>query len=414
MQLSVEPLAGPVDEAPRVVVEDVRPGRDVLLTIQTTDANGNRWRSRTELSGAAGTAESTGLADPSQPWWRMEFASEGVAPVAFAAPPDALAYDVTVESGSERLALTVSRQWCSQVERRAVSGEGYQLTSFTPLVGPGPWPGVVVVPGSTGAAAVEPMAALLASHGCAAAVLAYAGEPGLPPTVEAIPIEALAEGVRAFAAMPPVDGARLAVIASSAGTGGALSALATFEDLAPRCVVAIAPTSVVWQALGSGGPPPRASSWALGGEPLPWVPVHGEPSAQVIEHKLLERFPHHPTPRALHMHEAFAKGLSDEGAVAAAAIPVERIDAPLLLLTGEDDRLWPSASMARAILARRRRDDDRHLTYPAAGHFLRPPITPTTVPWTDTYVSGGEPAGNAAAQAQGWIAIRSFFDTHLA
>ena len=46
--------------------------------------------------------------------------------------------------------------------------------------------------------------------------------------------------------------------------------------------------------------------------------------------------------------------------------------------------------------------------FPDAGHFLRPPITPTTVPWNDDLVSGGTAEGNARAQAEGWNAILPF------
>lgn len=48
---------------------------------------------------------------------------------------------------------------------------------------------MLVVPGSTGLAAIEPTAALLASHGYLALVAAYMQEPGLPPAMKEIPVE---------------------------------------------------------------------------------------------------------------------------------------------------------------------------------------------------------------------------------
>jgi len=48
-----------------------------------------------------------------------------------------------------------------------------------------------------------------------------------------------------------------------------------------------------------------------------------------------------------------------------------------------------------------------------AGHFIRPPVTPTTVPWNDALVSGGTAAGNAHTQAEKWRALRGFLAAHL-
>jgi hypothetical protein len=86
----------------------------------------------------------------------------------------------------------------------------------------------------------------------------------------------------------------------------------------------------------------------------------------------------------------------------------------LLLLAGSDDQMWPSEDMANRMLDRRARAEDRLLTYPGAGHFLRPPVTPTTVPWSATLFSGGTPAGTARAQAGAWQAVLDFLALHVA
>ena len=103
--------------------------------------------------------------------------------------------------------------------------------------------------------------------------------------------------------------------------------------------------------------------------------------------------------------------------MAQALIPVERIRAPLLLLSGQDDQMWPASEMARQIVDRRREHrvgaEDRHLDFPDAGHFLRPPITPTTVPWTEALVGGGTGPGNATAQREGWAALLEFLNSRL-
>lgn len=86
----------------------------------------------------------------------------------------------------------------------------------------------------------------------------------------------------------------------------------------------------------------------------------------------------------------------------------------MLVVAGESDAMWPSAEMARALLSRRpERSGDRLVLLPGAGHFLRPPITPTTVDHNDALVSGGTPAATAVAQRESWRAVQTFLTTHL-
>lgn len=92
---------------------------------------------------------------------------------------------------------------------------------------------------------------------------------------------------------------------------------------------------------------------------------------------------------------------------------MERIAAPLLLVAGTDDVMWPSTAMAEQIRTRRDNPADRYLALPDAGHFLRPPVTPTTVAWNAELVSGGTPQGNAAGQRTGWDVLLSFLAEHL-
>jgi pimeloyl-ACP methyl ester carboxylesterase len=224
----------------------------------------------------------------------------------------------------------------------------------------------------------------------------------------------LAAGYRAFAASSAVTPDRIVVLAASVATGGALAMLAYTADIDPRGLVAISPAHVVWQALGDGGPPPKASSWTLAGAPLPWTRMRGERLLpQMIDHALFDRFHRHPRPKALHLLAAYAAGLSGGTADDPAALAVERIRCPLLLLSGQDDQMWPSVTMADSIMARRDRADDHHRSFPDAGHFFRPPFTPTTVPWNDSLFSGGTAAGNARAQAEGWQAILNFLNDRL-
>lgn len=422
----MEPRDGLVDDPPSITLEGAEAGESIELELATTDAAVHRWRfSGSYTAGQGGELDldralladaPSDAPDPSAPFWAMEFASEDEPPVAFTAPPDSLEYELTATSASSSETVKLTRRWTAPgVSSAALSGEGFAGTLFSPEAHGRS--AVLLIPGSTGASAMEPTAALLASRGYPAFVAAYMQEEGLPAALEEIPAEITG---RALAALRAGTGAkRVAVLSASVGTQGALAALALDPAAAADCAIAIAPSSVIWQALpANGGRPPNKAAWSHGGEPLPWLPIHGERLLpEIVKHALLRRISPHPRPSALHMLNAYEPSLDKTEDVERATIPVEEIACPLLLACGEDDQMWPGARMAAAIAQRRGAAgvgaEDVMLSFADAGHFIRPPVTPTTVPWNDALVSGGTAAGNARAQSETWKTMLSFLDTHL-
>ena len=86
----------------------------------------------------------------------------------------------------------------------------------------------------------------------------------------------------------------------------------------------------------------------------------------------------------MHLARSYATALENTAGADAAAIPVERIAAPLLLLSGSDEQVWPSGPMADAILACRQgtaesSTKDYHQHYEGGGHLLRLGCMPTDV-----------------------------------
>ncbi|MCX4514962.1 acyl-CoA thioesterase/BAAT N-terminal domain-containing protein [Streptomyces sp. NBC_01619] len=425
MELTIAPGEGLVDEVPELVVQGLRPHEQVTVRIDVTDAAGRAWRSdnryRADAHGVAGPAMSAPLAgsysgvDPSGPWWSMHSVQRHRSPVIFTAPDDQLTWTVRCAADRARqVRRTVVRRWrARRVTRTESMDEGLRVVRFAPRpLGSGPRPVVVLIPGSTSMEAVTPTAALLASRcGFTTVVLGYVGGQGQPRTVANVPLERFTRAVSALA-----ERRRVAVVAHSVGTGGALAALA-LARVPVRAVVAIAPTHVVWQALGSGGRPPMTSSWTYRAAPLPYVPVRGELLLpQLARHALLRRLPGGGSrSTALRLRSAYGAGLWDSAAVKKALIPVEHITAPLLAVAGTDDAVWPSEAMARALVERRRTvaAQDDLLIHPGAGHFMRPPLVPTTADRDGILVSGGTPQANALAQAETWAAMTRFLERHL-
>jgi dienelactone hydrolase len=105
--------------------------------------------------------------------------------------------------------------------------------------------------------------------------------------------------------------------------------------------------------------------------------------------------------------------LSYAHAVERAEIPVERINGPILLVSGLEDRLWPSSAMADLIIARLKEHGvqrtSEHLSFADAGHIIKFPFLPTTT----RIQLGGTVEGLARADAASWTRVLDFLATNL-
>ena len=151
----------------------------------------------------------------------------------------------------------------------AVTGQPFVGEFYVPAKG-APRLGVLVLGGSEGG---EPGGAkLLASHGYAALSLAYFKAPGLPDTLELIPLEYCDRAIAWLEANPSVPRGGIVIEGSSKGAELALLLAARHPDVVG--VIATSPSAVVWQGISKSfwpKPVPR-SSWTVQAQPLPFVP----------------------------------------------------------------------------------------------------------------------------------------------
>lgn len=247
---------------------------------------------------------------------------------------------------------------------------------------------VLVLSGSSGRVESERVR-LLAGRGAAALSIRWFGDLGLPPGICEVPLETFAPALDRLAGLAD----HLAVLGVSKGAEAAL--LLACRDSRIRAVAAFSPTSVVWANVGPGRdglPRPCRSSWTSEGRPLPfvpyddtWQPVAGD-----------------GPPRYRGLYEQSLHTYSEH--VAAATIPVETVEADVLVTGGGDDQVWPSDTFASRI-AQRRAAHGRNTTLliePRAGHRVSLPGEPTTGPSGMAMSRGGHADADAAMSRRVW------------
>ncbi len=430
MQVEIPSRSALTDEAFALRVSGLEPGARVVVYATTAGTDATRWESRAAfLSDREGVVDVRRDAPVSGTYrevdgdgllWSMAPTDEAPGVARFRAPCDSFEVGIAVRlDGFESVHATVERRVAGRgVTCQEVREPGLVGTLFT-AVGEGPHPAVALYHGASGGiAGLEPVGALLSSHGFTSLVVGYLGAAGLSKTPREVPLEALAAGVRWLKEQTGVRPAGVGVVGTSVGAEGALAMASWVPDPDLRAVVAVSPTSVVWQALAEGHPVARPR-WTAAGRALPFAALASERLLwQLTRNGVLRAVGGRAHP--LRTVTAYEAGLRHRRAVAAAAIPVERIAAPLLLIASRDDQVWPAVAMAEHIVKRRRSHgrgaQDRLVTFEDAGHLtLHVPGVPTTgrIGCGGTLALGGSPAGDARATAAVWREILTFLDAHL-
>ncbi len=421
-RLVLEPISTTLDEVPAIRVTGAPAAAEVTVTARTVDVVGQLWESTAtftadadgtvDLARATPSAGTYDTADASGLLWSMRFASEGQAPDLYIPSWTPSGTSITAAiAGGPTLTGTIARRAAAEGVTITDVRDGGVVGRLAVPAGAGPFPGVVLFGGSEGGIDSQGSnAALLASHGIVALAAGYFGADGLPAGLVQIPLETLAASLRWLAAHPDVSGP-IGAMAISRGAEGLLSTLARVPGLPVGAVVAVSPSDVAWQAIGDEGSIPDTPSWTLAGEPVPWLGMRDDAlMADAMRNALRDRGRKGPGHEHLMiLTHAYAKSLENAAGVAAAAIPVEQFDAPVLFVSGSDDQVWPSARMADTLLARRANAGDHHESYAGAGHLLRLGVMPTTVDATGGIAFGGSARATAAAQADLTERVLAFF-----
>lgn len=409
--IRVTPDKALVDEVVSVSITGLTQGQAATVKATLTDNHGIVWRSEAEFIAdrkgvvdlnrhAPSRGGYTGV-DPMGLFWSMNIQPgqpESHAQAQTFLAPVTMKFDLEIDGKTVNSATLTRLYVASGVKSLEVRDVGLVAKLYEPEKG-GPHPGILVLGGSEGGIrSAEANAALLASRGYAALAVAYFGMEGLPQRLVGVPIDYLKKAIDWMGARETIDRRRLAVIGWSKGGELALLLAARFPSL--KTVVAYVPSHVVWQGIGGAG-----SSWTYQGQPEPYVPYKSMPSSRGAN-------------QAMSFMPLYLTSLDDKEAVAKATIPVEKINGPVLVISGKDDQLWPSSIMADTVVARlkERRHPYKfeHLAYESAGHAIGSVYGPKTRSTGNARMNlGGQPAANAQAQADSWPKTLAFLKDGL-
>jgi dienelactone hydrolase len=373
-KLEIAPAQIMSDEVATFRVTGLEPKAQVNLHAQLVDGAEQLWRSDAEFeadaAGVVDTSKQAPLKGSYKPVsamglvWSMMPVSKGVP--AYRPPKEGQTIEVSASIGGRQVATAqlVERFRSDAVKRIEVTGKlhGY----FFMPEGSGPHPGVLVVGGSEGGVP-QGKAEWLARHGYAALALAYFHFEGLPPTLESIPLEYFGQAIAWMMQRPEVIPTEIGVMGHSRGGELALQLGALYPQI--HAVVAYVPANVRYPSCCDRTMGP---AWTAGGRALAYVLPRNPGAAEQMQ----------------------------------AQIAVERIQGPILVISAQDDGVWPSSTMTAAIQRRLKDDHFKYefvrLDYPHAGHRAgAPTIEPAWSSEVKHPVSGAEmnfggtPEGNA-------------------
>jgi dienelactone hydrolase len=393
--LEVTPTHIMADEAATIRATGLQPHERVSIHAELMDGADHLWASQAEFIADDGGSIDTAKQAPAKGSYKAVSAM-GLVWSMMPTTKDAHSYRPPRGYGTQMISFHLvqnGKQTASAQLEQAFLREGVRQVKLTGALHgvlflpdtSGPHTGVLVVGGSEGGLPA-PRAAWLASHGYAALALAYFRYEGLPNELSAIPLEYFGQALAWMKERPEIAPGQLGVMGTSRGGELALQLGSMYSSI--KAVVAYVPANVRYPSCCGRM---MTVAWTWKGQGLAFVlPTSRGPVPQ-----------------------------SNESL--AATIRVEETHGPIMVLSGDDDGVWPSSSMTSAVVNRLKAAHFPYpyerLDYPHAGHRAgNPAIIPT---WTGSMTQplsgepenlGGSPQGNAESSLDAIPRVLKFLE----
>jgi hypothetical protein len=261
-------------------------------------------------------------------------------------------------------------------------------------------PAILLIGGSGGGYENQD-AQWLSSSGFVVLNVRYFGAKGLPKNLVHIPIEYFVGAIDWLNRHPLVKKGGIGIFGHSRGTEAAL--LTSYHSSLVKAVVVRSPSAVVW--LGPGWTGFNESAWLWENRPIPFLNVGLIDGAIWLSDVLRDK-------KLIESRGMFENALTDQDSIDQIRLPVEHIEAHLLLISGSDDQQWPSTAMSDMLISVLSKSDFeysyKHVAFDDAGHRPGSVSMPD-----DTFANGGTIEGNIEAHRQTQILVKDFFDEKL-
>lgn len=166
--------------------------------------------------------------------------------------------------------------------------------------------------------------------------IAYFGSDNTPPFLKEISLNKIMENIKEVTSLPEIENNCLSLIGGSRGGELVLLLGSLYDEI--DLVVAFTPSYVVYPAVLVSVP--QKSAWKHNDKPLPFLPT--------------EQFTYSGLKAYLtgNAKAPFLRAMENTEGVNEAVIKVERIQGPILLISGKYDEAWPSFEMSNKIVER--------------------------------------------------------------
>jgi len=170
-------------------------------------------------------------------------------------------------------------------------------------------------------------------EGYAFLAIGYFGMKNTSASLDRISLNAVYDTIIQHASNnPQIDTSKIALLGASKGAELILNLASRYNEV--DAVVAMVPSHVSFPAITIMA---NTSSWHYNNEEVPFVPAPWSTVGPALKGDL---------------YTAHQLMLEDEDAVRKAAIPVEKINGPIFLLSAQNDEQWPSSYMSKQLIKR--------------------------------------------------------------
>jgi dienelactone hydrolase len=431
-RLEVLPQRALHEQPVSIRVSGLQPGEEVTLLAEMTNYGNAKWKSSAtfhansngvvDLGAQAPVAGSYHDVDAMGLFWSM-VRVEGLSPKepdrpqfsGVVQPGEPVLVTVTVRAqGRPEVKRTVERLFAdSDVERRTVLEDGVVGTLFVPD-GSEPHGALIVPHGGVLCMPPEQLAASLAAYGFVTLALQYCGAEGLPEDFSSeIPLEYFDGVIRWLGQRAEVAADRIGIVGMSTGGVVALQVATHFSEIA--AVVSIKSSGLnSFNFAYRGAPVPRLPELpltpTLRDDLMFQQPARCKPGGDADEWSCFDR-------ASLFLYRLTFNAFGRSDVLGEAVIPVERINGPVLLISGIGDLALPATLLSEIAYKRLEESqfafDYEHIALPGAGHRLGVPNVPRTDDKIGSLLLGGNAKDAAAANVEFWPRMIEFLQTHL-